>query len=401
MVDMCMDFQCLAGSCVLVAPTIDRDIDGRSPAPCGDDCDDSDPNTFPGAPEICDGLDNDCDGTVDDGAPPLETTIQLAIGESTSGLVTWGDGFLITILTRVAMLAVPVTVSGRTGATFEVMRLTMGTRFIAQRAVVGADGRVLFAALTDAGTLRYTVLERGADGSPIAIEPATARETDGSVAFFDVVAFEDDWAIAVEIPSPTVMGELERDVYVAHDAMDPAIRLGFPPNDLSVGELALATDGTHLVLDDRADNVHFFLPDGTDVGSYPVMGISTRFRRGLASSEAGVIVGAEDMFDVRIAYLDSAGMLTLSAPAPAGNPGDTIDLVGLSSGVVVSRIFGSEAFAQIVETDLMRYGASFRLASAVGDPVERVTGAESGTATAVLGAALSGTTLGISGACGG
>ncbi len=31
------------------------------------DCDDGDPNTNPGADEICDGVDNDCDGDVDEG----------------------------------------------------------------------------------------------------------------------------------------------------------------------------------------------------------------------------------------------------------------------------------------------------------------------------------------------
>ena len=33
------------------------------------DCDDSNPETFPGAPEQCDAEDNDCDGTVDEGLP--------------------------------------------------------------------------------------------------------------------------------------------------------------------------------------------------------------------------------------------------------------------------------------------------------------------------------------------
>ncbi len=46
----------------------DVDGDGYDDATCGGtDCDDSNPAIYPGAAEVCDGVDNNCDGTIDEG----------------------------------------------------------------------------------------------------------------------------------------------------------------------------------------------------------------------------------------------------------------------------------------------------------------------------------------------
>ncbi len=49
---------------------LDEDLDGYR---LSSDCDDQDPERFPGNPEVCDGKDNDCNGTVDDNAADAST----------------------------------------------------------------------------------------------------------------------------------------------------------------------------------------------------------------------------------------------------------------------------------------------------------------------------------------
>ncbi len=78
--DPCTGDRCVSetGQCLFEPLSFDLDGDdfkgprpgfaAGEPGACGDDCDDSSPLAFPGGQEVCDGVDNDCNGIVDDGA---------------------------------------------------------------------------------------------------------------------------------------------------------------------------------------------------------------------------------------------------------------------------------------------------------------------------------------------
>lgn len=94
--DDCTEDRCnpKTGTCEYRRLTYDEDGDGHyaprpgfapgAPGACGDDCNDASALAYPGGVEKCDGVDNDCNGIVDDGAvyvPPPDKVVLLSTGD--------------------------------------------------------------------------------------------------------------------------------------------------------------------------------------------------------------------------------------------------------------------------------------------------------------------------------
>lgn len=88
-------WSCTGSTCVQVA--LDNDGDGHGTTACaaapGDDCDDTKAEVYPGAAELCDGIDNDCDKKSDlsDGLP-LVGAIQNLPALNHAAVAAAGDG---------------------------------------------------------------------------------------------------------------------------------------------------------------------------------------------------------------------------------------------------------------------------------------------------------------------
>src|SRR5512133_2237866 len=120
--DPCTDDSCspVDGSCTNQWRTPDEDRDGHNAAlpgttpglanACGDDCNDHSAAAYPGATERCDGVDNDCNGIIDDarsyygpdfGMPPVTRVSVTTDNEATpAGIAFDGQKFGMTVVER-------------------------------------------------------------------------------------------------------------------------------------------------------------------------------------------------------------------------------------------------------------------------------------------------------------
>jgi hypothetical protein len=121
------------------------DADGDSFTGCAGDCDNLDPDVHPGAVEVCNGRDDDCNGAVDDGiAPPADVPVVMVQETPEGEEISW--------------------TASTPGATFDVVRGGL-------LALVAGHGD--FAAATDA------CLAAGSSGTTVT-DPFQPAPGDGS-----------------------------------------------------------------------------------------------------------------------------------------------------------------------------------------------------------------------------
>ena len=98
--DPCTREACAAGACIS-APR-DEDGDGffvqsvGATACGGNDCDDTDGDVFPGAVEVCNGVDDDCNGMIDEGCPvgpPEDCASAIALAAGAPGVLSASGSF--------------------------------------------------------------------------------------------------------------------------------------------------------------------------------------------------------------------------------------------------------------------------------------------------------------------
>jgi hypothetical protein len=255
-------------------PVADRDGDGAFPAPCGDDCNDIDDTVGPGAAEVCDAADEDCDGAIDEGAP---ATNALLVTTSPSIFLPADDGALLVH-------------TGGSGRDFVAHRFGPVRALEPPRGVGSFDTGVLagargndgvYAIVVHAGTAQHALFGWSASELTIVRPLATVPGLEvGATSAFDVIAFGDTVAIAYDAGT--------RNVRIGIEGPDVPIGAVVSPSDLS-----LATGGTHLaVLDPSEDTLVFVDARGTVVARHPVP--PTPRSRSITSGDGRIYVATWD-----------------------------------------------------------------------------------------------------------
>lgn len=338
----CTDVRCLAGSCTVISDVLDRDGDGDPPVRCGGtDCNDDDPRIFSGAREACNGLDEDCDMRVDEGAPGEMLDVRPPVFDATSVILPWGDAFAITDTQPGAIFAWPLARDGSVTDPLELIRLRRGSAFRSIHASTnGTDTLVL--ALTDIGAVLYAIV-RG----DVVVDSGDV-EHEGQVLELALTPHLDDFAIAADVQLDGDPPEARRVVRTRRDATP--IDVGF--GALLDAQLDVASTGSDLVVPVE-EGFRF-------VGSAVVIEAPEQTaRRPLASADARVVVGFFDGFGLAVQHYDESGPLDAPQPGPSAQT-EATDFAAVADGVgIFARTDVGSRGAWVLDDTLTRYVRTF------------------------------------------
>ncbi len=328
--DECADFECIAGACVATGVPRDADGDGDGPVPCGGDCNDDDPFVFGGAFELCDGIDNDCDGSTDEGLTSWGLETAALSGTTPTSLGALSDIFVVAQASRSAVFARRILPGPQVRSPVEVMRLAAGTEFLRVELAESGEGRLTLLALTDLGTILHGEMERRDDGElrearPREILDTTVSNPELSGSFW-FTAHAGGVALAY-LTSPSA-GVIQLVVQRSLDA---------PPWPISTGDLVgvpavrgFASDGVNLAVGVASEGVIFLGPDGSELSRTPFPSSSegSPFNHSPLASGDGHITRGMNMADgsVSLSELSAAGPVSpiFTGPLLYGQQGNTV-----------------------------------------------------------------------------
>ena len=346
--DMCSVSSCVLGTCMESPGGTDSDGDGFTEPPCGEDCNDRDPTMFPGAAELCDGIDQDCDSEIDEGATGVRVVTErdglssrLLAGLDDELLIVGPDGagdlqqYRVGLDGRVTGLR-PVAIAEPTRTVFDV--------------AVAADGDVILVTASSAepGLRRHVLVDDGLD--LIAEGAPTVIGDDAAVTSVRVAMVGDeDWIVWDHREGSEVLRSVVR-------SSAPSSIEAVGPSGVGLARPAMASDGAHVYIAAPPATVAVFALDGARLADVAPPG---PFAAGpLTSVGSTVYVAYRDAFDHALAEVTATGT-GAPALAPAGPAGDELFVYGLANGVLVIREGSDGLRAWVLSEDLGTYIATF------------------------------------------
>ncbi len=303
--DMCVVMDCLAGVCVQTSELRDDDNDGDPVLGCGQDCDDTNPNVSSLEIERCDGVDEDCDGRIDEDARGVEERISLA--GSTFALFRESDSsYGLASVTGTAAFRTSYDQEGNPRTPVELFRLSRGSAFVSLRSFEWRES-VLVVAQTDIGGLLYARREAG-------VWSNGAVNTLGPVAQFDAAYFDGRWSIVYQ--------SLEG-LTAAHYGLD-----GEPRELPELGQFGIASALTGLLI--VAEGGVFFL----NSSSVSPIDAEPLIPRGVVASGDGAVLALDS--DQLIHRITQDGIDSVE-PLPADTR-TLIELNGAPAAILSDRV---------------------------------------------------------------